>query len=73
MTKDSYGSTHNAAIKEIARLSGLFGSVRFGDRIAPGVLLEQANSRSLIDDTAAYDEVLELACRLGVLIVPGKG
>lgn len=44
----------------------------FGDRIAPGVLRQIAPSRSLLDDGAAYDDVLNLAEQIGVNVVPGK-
>ena len=46
--------------------------VLFGDRIAAGALRPDGDLRSLVDDEKAYDEVLDLAARLGVLIVPGK-
>ena len=44
----------------------------FGDRIAAGALPPTAPSRSLLNDPGAYDEVLGLAERIGVDIVPGK-
>jgi len=46
--------------------------VLFGDRISAGTLHQDGNSRSLVDDAGAYDEVLGLARRLGVLVVLGK-
>ncbi|WP_431819423.1 RES family NAD+ phosphorylase [Burkholderia sp. F1] len=46
--------------------------VLFGDRIPPAALRPFGDSRSLVDDADAYDEVLDLAGRLGVLIVPGN-
>lgn len=46
--------------------------VLFGDRIAPGSLQPGAPSRSLVDDTAAYGELLALAEQIGVDIVPGR-
>lgn len=45
--------------------------VLFGDRTPQGALQQQGSSRSLVNDGGAYDEVLNLAARLGVLIVPG--
>lgn len=45
----------------------------FGDRIPNGALKPQGASRSLVDDGNAYDAVLDLAERIGVQIVPGKG
>ncbi|WP_246792991.1 RES family NAD+ phosphorylase [Burkholderia perseverans] len=47
--------------------------VLFGDRIPDGALRQEEVSRSLTGDTGAYDAVLDLAGRLDVLIVPGKG
>ncbi len=44
----------------------------FGDRISPQSLGQTALSLSLIHDTSTYDEVLELAERLDVLIVQDK-
>jgi len=44
----------------------------FGDRITPQSLGQTGESLSLINNTATYDDVLELAEKLGVLIVPGK-
>ena len=44
----------------------------FGDRIASGVLRQATPSRSLLNDGAAYDELLSLAEQIGVNIVPGK-
>ncbi|WP_025806336.1 RES family NAD+ phosphorylase [Pseudomonas chlororaphis] len=46
--------------------------VLFGDRIPADALRPQGDSRSLVEDPEAYDDVLDLAGRLGVLIVPGK-
>ena len=46
--------------------------VLFGDRIAPGVLQQLGASRHLASDSAAYGEVLDLAEKIGVDIVPGK-
>jgi hypothetical protein len=44
----------------------------FGDRIAPGVLRQSSSPRSLLEDAEACEEVLDLAERIGVNIVPGK-
>ena len=44
----------------------------FGDRMASGVLRQATPSRSLLNDGAAYDELLSLAEQIGVNIVPGK-
>lgn len=44
----------------------------FGDRITPGSLCQTGESLSLVHDPATYDDVLDLADRLDVLIVPGK-
>lgn len=44
----------------------------FGDRIASRVLRQATASRSLLKDGDAYDDVLSLAERIGVNIVPGK-
>jgi hypothetical protein len=46
--------------------------VLFGDRIGPGVLQQLGASRSLLGDPAAYSELLDLAEKIGVDIVPGK-
>jgi hypothetical protein len=47
--------------------------VLFGDRIGEGVLTPGAPTRALVDDAAAYGELLALAEQLGVDIVPGRG
>lgn len=47
--------------------------VLFGDRVPAGALVSNEDSRSLADDPAAYDAVLDLAERIGVNIVPGQG
>ncbi|MCW2480788.1 hypothetical protein [Candidatus Symbiopectobacterium sp. NZEC135] len=44
----------------------------FGDRIASGSFCQTGESLSLVHDPATYDDVLDLANRLDVLIVPGK-
>ena len=44
----------------------------FGDRIPDGTLEAQGESRSLIEDGSTYDEVLDLAERIGVAIVSGR-
>ncbi len=44
----------------------------FGDRIAAGVFSQVNASRSLVNDSAAYDELLDLAQQIGVDIVPGN-
>lgn len=46
--------------------------VLFGDRIAGGALHSQGASRSLIDDSTVFDSMLDLADRIGVVIVAGK-
>lgn len=45
----------------------------FGDRVAVGSLRSNGETLSLIDDPDTRDDVLDLATRLGVLIVPGRG
>lgn len=49
-----------------------YAFVLFGDRILDGALRSQGDARSLLEDTDIYDEVLDLADRIGVNIVPGK-
>lgn len=46
--------------------------VFFGDRVPEGALQQRGDSRSLLQDAEAYSEVLDLAERIGVSIVPGK-
>jgi hypothetical protein len=46
--------------------------VLFGDRVADSTLQQKGESRSLIEDADAYTEVLDLAERIGLEIVPGK-
>lgn len=45
----------------------------FGDRIADETLSQAAPSRGLLADPAAYAELLALADKIGVDIVPGQG
>lgn len=45
--------------------------VIFGDRVPAGAIRKHGNSRGLLDD--GYDDVLDLAAKLGVSIVPGQG
>lgn len=45
----------------------------FGDRIADGTLRQNGSSCSLVGDDRTYEEVLDLADRIGVTIVPGIG
>jgi hypothetical protein len=47
--------------------------VLFGDRIWEGGLTPGVPTRALVDDAAAYGELLALAEQLGVDIVPGRG
>lgn len=44
----------------------------FGDRIPSGSLRPQGVSRSLVDDGNTYDDILGLADRIGVAIIPGE-
>lgn len=44
----------------------------FGNRIVKSVLKAQGPSQSLSEDPASYDAVLDLAERIGVVIVPGS-
>lgn len=46
--------------------------VLFGDRIPGGALNPQGASRSLIEDSTLFGSVLDLADRIGVVIVAGK-
>ncbi len=46
--------------------------VLFGDRIAPHALRPVGESLALVDDGGTYDSVLDLALRLGVLIVQSQ-
>nr|WP_318381479.1 RES family NAD+ phosphorylase [uncultured Enterobacter sp.] len=46
--------------------------VLFGTRVSVQALRPTGESLSLVNDTATYDAVLDLAERLDVLIVPGK-
>lgn len=46
--------------------------VLFGDRIDKELLFQVGASRSLLDDGTAYNELLNLAAKIGVNIVPGK-
>lgn len=45
--------------------------ILFGDRIKPASLCQAGGAKSLVNDAATYEDVLNLAARLGVLIVPG--
>lgn len=47
--------------------------VLFGDRIQDGAIHQHGPSTSLVNDGNTYDVVLELAERIGVHIVTGKG
>lgn len=44
----------------------------FGDRIKPGSLMQIGDSRSLVDNADAYDELLDVADLIGLGLVPGK-
>ncbi|MEY8709178.1 RES family NAD+ phosphorylase [Mangrovibacter phragmitis] len=46
--------------------------ILFGDRIKPASLCPMGGAKSLVNDAATYEDVLSLAARLGVLIVPGR-
>ncbi|WP_253074159.1 RES family NAD+ phosphorylase [Pseudomonas brassicacearum] len=46
--------------------------VLFGDRIPDGALHPQGASRSLTGDSNVFDVVLNLAERIGVIIIAGK-
>ncbi|MET1077618.1 MAG: RES family NAD+ phosphorylase [Pseudomonas sp.] len=45
--------------------------VLFGDRVPPGAVIQHSDERDLLDDEAAYSEIISLAEKIGVLIVPG--
>lgn len=44
----------------------------FGDRIPAGTLQQVGDSRNLLDNEQAYAQLLDLADRIGVDLVPGK-
>jgi hypothetical protein len=44
----------------------------FGDRLPATGLRPRGNSRNILKDEDTYDEVLDLADRIGVSVVPGK-
>lgn len=46
--------------------------VLFGDRIPDGALHPQGASRSLTGDSTVFDTLLNLAERIGVVIIAGK-
>lgn len=46
--------------------------VLFGDRIGPHALVPVGSSRDLVTDVKAYDELVDLGERIGVLLVTGK-
>lgn len=83
--KDQYPNTRawaeaiHAQHKDIQGLSWVSrqdDSVRavmlFGDRIPAGALQQVGDSRSLLDDEQLYGQLLDLADRIGVDLVPGK-
>lgn len=83
--KDQYPTTRQWAVAIHAALPQVQGLlwisrqddsaralVLFGDRIADGVLQPGAPTRSLVEDAAAYGELLALAEQIGVDIVPGR-
>ena len=46
--------------------------VLFGDRVSKGALQQVGSSRSLLKNEQTYAQLLNLADRIGVDIVPGK-
>lgn len=46
--------------------------VLFGDRVATGTVVQHGDDRDLLDDEAAYTDLISLAEKIGVLIVPGQ-
>lgn len=83
--KDQYPATRKwaeAVYRQYAEAQGLSWVSRqddsarafmlFGDRIPEGALKLKGAPRSLVEDGNAYDAVLDLAERIGVLIVPGQ-
>ena len=83
--KDQYPATRKwaeAVYRQYAEAQGLSWVSRqddsarafmlFGDRIPEGALKPHGAPRSLVEDGNAYDAVLDLAERIGVLIVPGQ-
>ena len=83
--KDRYPQTRlwaEALYREFPEAQGLMWVSRqddtarayvfFGDRILASALQQQGVSRGLLGNPAAYDQVLNLAERLGVEIVPGR-
>lgn len=45
--------------------------VLFGDRVPAGAVTQQGDGRDLLDYEAAYTDLISLAEKIGVLIVPG--
>jgi len=83
--KDSYPLTRQWAEAIYARhpdIQGLCWTSRqddraqalmlFGDRVSSGSLHHQGHSRSLLQDSAAYLELLALADRIGLQLITGK-
>jgi len=46
--------------------------VLFGDRVPAGAINQEGQVRNLLDDEAAYNDLLDLADVIGLLIVPDK-
>lgn len=82
--KDQYPSTREVAVaihSQRPDAQGLLWTSRqddsaksvvlFGNRIAPGTLQQTTEPRDLVNDTTVYENVLTLAERIGVEIVPG--
>ncbi|WP_246237993.1 RES family NAD+ phosphorylase [Pseudomonas akapageensis] len=46
--------------------------VLFGDRVPAGAIIAQGDDRGLLNDEAAYTDLISLAEKIGVLIVPGE-
>jgi len=83
--KDQYPATRTwaeAMHRQCPNAQGLFwvsrqddsarAVVLFGDRIPDGALHPQGMSRSLTEDPNAFDTVLDLADRIGVVIIAGR-
>lgn len=47
--------------------------VLFGDRVKADVVVEEGEGRCLLDSESAYAEILALADKIGVLVIPGHG
>jgi hypothetical protein len=67
-----YVSTQRQASQALVRVRNFYGVLRVEDRVAPGVVLEQGNSRQLLDPDPHYSDLINGTIEHGIQFLSAR-